>query len=449
MAYGQAIASDYGTYLKMFAADSLWNSRPINPKLGTYQIPATTYNPAISSGAYSSAIFEAKPGDSPMVVHKKSGSLGIKDSDAEQYLDSVRVPHWPAKTFAATGNDGHADIVDAAANRVYSFYQLAQDKTSRLWTASMISWSTLNGSGWGDPAHYYQGARAAAVPTSAGMIRVAEANDGKAWYEHALALSLDYSGLAAAPNQFIYPATSGDSTDPSKSNTGQIPEGARLMLPADFDLSQITDPRLLKVAKTLMRYGAYVVDRNDNTPFVIYVENRSVWSESPPSQLNLVRQALRQVVSEDGYIDGNGVLRVPDSQVNLMSMRGIWAVDAMENPNDVAGVYDTYTQSLRWDTTTSFIRQIDYGNRNIGAVPGVGPNAPKRYTFSVVASGGVKLSMQIYVNKALRLTTALLGNGQSQHVVWPAGATVTLTAEKPAGGPASAKARLVELPPGQ
>jgi len=313
----------------------------------------------------------------------------------------------------------------------------------------MISWSTLNGSGWGDPAHYYQGARAAAVPTSAGMIRVAEANDGKAWYEHALALSLDYSGLAAAPNQFIYPATSGDSTDPSKSNTGQIPEGARLMLPADFDLSQITDPRLLKVAKTLMRYGAYVVDRNDNTPFVIYVENRSVWSESPPSQLNLVRQALRQVVSEDGYIDGNGVLRVPDSQVNLMSMRGIWAVDAMENPNDVAGVYDTYTQSLRWDTTTSFIRQIDYGNRNIGAVPGVGPNAPKRYTFSVVASGGVKLSMQIYVNKALRLTTALLGNGQSQHVVWPAGATVTLTAEKPAGGPASAKARLVELPPGQ
>jgi hypothetical protein len=438
-------APAFGTYQKLFSADSLWNSYPVNPVFGTFVIPATTLNPAISTGKYSSGIFEAKATDLPMVIYPRGTNTGVWEPDGENRLPTITIPHWPASTMGATGSDGHADIVDATTNKVYSMFQLAKD-TSGKWTAQMVAWSPLNGTGWGDPAHYYQGARAAGVPTSGGMIRIAEVNDGKAMFEHALAVSLDYTGLTAAPNHFVYPATSGDTTNPNKANTGAIPEGARVMLPPSFDLSKITDAPLLKVARTLKVYGAYVVDRNDNTPFNIYVENGANWSASPPAQLNLVRQALRRVESQDGHINGLGVLRVPESHVNLLSMRGTWIVNT---GTDKPGVYDTFNQALVWGATTRFMRQINYSYGGLGRVKRSAPTAPNRYRLTVESTGGVKLSMSIMVGTAIHSTTQLLGNTQSKVVVWPAGGSAFFTAEKPAGAAALVRARLVELAPGE
>ncbi len=50
-----------------------------------------------------------------------------------------------------------------------TFWQLKQQTGNG--SATQYAWTRLNGSGWGDPAHYFQGARAAAVPTAAGLIR--------------------------------------------------------------------------------------------------------------------------------------------------------------------------------------------------------------------------------------------------------------------------------------
>lgn len=435
----------FGTYQKPFAATSLWNSYPVNPVLGTYRIPATSLDPAINGGVFSSGVFEAKDTDAPMLIYPAANQTGVWDTDAEKSTLTYSIPHWPPALVPASANDGHADIIDASLNRIYSFSELKKNSAGQ-WTATRVSWTPLNGTGWGDPAHYYQGARAAGPAPTAGLIRKAEAVDGKPLFEHALSMSLDYSGLTPAPRHYVYPATAGDRTDANRPNTGQIPEGARVMLPPNFDLTKITDPRLLKVARTLMKYGAYVVERNENTAFHIYVEIGSTWSPSPVTQLNVVRDALRMVVSQDGHIDGNGLPRVPETNVNLLSLRGEWIV--IEGAGS-RGVYDTFSQSVKWGTTTSFMRQKNYENRGLGRVMYAAPKAGLRYKLTVEATGGAKMSMSTMVGTVVQHTTKLLGNGESDILVWPDKATAFYTAEKPAGGPASLKASFIELPPGQ
>ncbi|NHZ98270.1 Atrophin-1 multi-domain protein [Massilia sp. CCM 8734] len=438
-------APAFGTYQKPFAADSLWNSYPVNPVFDTWEIPATTWNPAIQGGAFSSGIFEAKATDGPMLIYPVAGATGVVDTDTEMRTPTYTIPHWPPATVPATGGDGHADIIDASLNRIYSFSNLKKNAEGK-WTATRVSWTPLTGSGWGDPAHYYQGARAAGPAPTGGMIRIAEANDGKPLFEHALSMSLDFTGLLAGEDRYTYPATAADTPIATKPNTGRIPEGARVMLPPNFDLSKITDARLLKVARTLMKYGAYVVDRNDNTPFVIYVEIGAPWSNSPPDQLNLVRKSLRRVLGQSGHIDGNGQPRVPETRVNLLSLRGAWTlIDGVGSQ----GVYDTFSQSLVWGTTTTRpMTQINYSNWGLGRVANKFPKAPKRYKLYVESTGGTTMSMTMQVG-TVKTETAQLGNGQSQAVVWPDQAKAYFTAKKPVGGPASLKARLIELPAGE
>ena len=65
-AHSQAATTAFGTYEKMFSADSLWNSKPVNPVLGTFAIPKDAYFPAINTGAYSSGIYKAAPSDAPI-----------------------------------------------------------------------------------------------------------------------------------------------------------------------------------------------------------------------------------------------------------------------------------------------------------------------------------------------------------------------------------------------
>jgi hypothetical protein len=47
----------WGTYAVPFAADSLWNSRPVAPVLGSFAIPKAAYAPTVSEGKYSLGAF--------------------------------------------------------------------------------------------------------------------------------------------------------------------------------------------------------------------------------------------------------------------------------------------------------------------------------------------------------------------------------------------------------
>ena len=237
----------FGTFERPFSAQSYWNVHPVGVQLGDFQIPDSTYRPLVGEGPYSTTAFLADEKDSPQQVFGIAGKPGLWELDGEQFIAEVTIPRWPSETIPASGSDGHADIVDPVDGVIHSFLNLKKGKDGR-WTASMYAWTRLDGRGWGDPSHYYQGARAAAVPPMAGLVRKHEVNDGQRMYRHALAMSLTHNGLSSEKG-YVFPATSADRT--WKEYTGGIPEGALLMLPEGFDTNSINDPALRKRAETL------------------------------------------------------------------------------------------------------------------------------------------------------------------------------------------------------
>jgi hypothetical protein len=431
--------------------NSLWNSRPVNPVFGTFVIPTSSYFPAVQSGAYSTGVFLASSTDLPMTV-VGSGSTatttnGVSDPDTAGSR-VITIPRWPAGVLPASGSDGHADIVDPITNIIHSFWQLKQ--VNGQWTAALYSWSSLTGTGWGDPAHYYQGARAVGIPASAGLIRKQEMNDGLPAYTHALAMSLTNNALSngSSTPAYVFPATSADNS--ASSNTGSIPEGALMMLPPSFDSSKIVNADLKKVVETLKLYGAYVVDRNTGTPFVIYAENDAGfnlmpkgWDNTVASQLDQIRASLRQVVSAPGWVDGNGNSAVDaitaQQAMNMLSMRGPW----YKQSGTATASFDTYSQSLLFSATTT---KTVFSNANSNGLTPVKWAMPKPGTyvkFSVSATGGAKLRLQVNSNGAVNYDTWDMANGQSVRILWPVGAWITVIATTGTSGASSVKAELV------
>lgn len=417
---GISSAAEWGTFSKPFAADSFWNSRPVNPVLGTFEIPSSEYSPSVASGAYSTGVFLSGPDDSAVTVTGLPGSKGLWNPDSESYHD-VTIPRWPAGVIPASGNDGHADIVDPVAGMIHSFYKLQQ--LDGKWVAAQYAWSDLKGRGWGDPAHYFQGARAAGVPTSAGLIRTHEIDDGDRLYRHALAMSLTFNALSPDPT-YIFPATSADA-NAAASNTGSIPEGALMMLPASFNTDSIASPALRKVAETLKVYGGYVVDRNQGTPFVIYVENGSGfnlhaggWSDNVADDLDRIRTALRQVVAADAWVDGEGRAFDVNKNLNILSMRGNWNLQS----GTTRGVYDTWRQAVVFPATPNRTVQVNYSNRVISSVLWATPVVGKTYKLTAVSTGGGLLRLRIYdkSSKTYVYDSGELKNGESSQFVWQA-----------------------------
>ncbi|MDB5799670.1 MAG: hypothetical protein JWL63_609 [Rhodocyclales bacterium] len=441
-----ACSAQWGSFLKPFAADSLWNSRPVAPVLGDFQIPTSEYSPSVAEGPYSTAAFLAKTSDAPMTVSGLPGTTGVWDPDAE-VRRTVTIPHWPADVIPATGSDGHADIIDPVAGVVHSLFKLKN--IDGQWRAAQYAWAPLNGSGWGTPAHYFQGARAAAVPSTAGIMRKHEINDGDSMYRHALAMSLTFNALATNPT-YVFPATSAD-TNAATTNSGRIPEGALLMLPASFDTARITNADLRKVAETLKVYGAYIVDRNYGTPFVIYVENGSGfslhkggWSTVVAGELDEIRKALRQVVSATGWVDATGHAFTPPRNLNLLSMRGAWTLREGTNP----GVFDTLKQAVVFAANPSRVVQTNWSGRAVNLVSWATPQRGRSYRLTAEATGGAMLRVQI-IEKATNkfvYDSGDLGNAGSVTFSWPTDDyTVVTTASSVAGVSGSVGGTLVAI----
>jgi len=444
----------YGSFLRPYAADSLWNARPVGPVFGTFVIPKSRYSPTVASGAYSTGVFLAAATDPPVTVigsrSTSSKTVGVADPDNGPGR-TITIPRWPAGVLPAVGTDGHADIVDPVTNTIHSFWYLRN--VDGQWKAAMYSWSTLSGTGWGDPAHHYQGARAVGIPPTAGLIRKHEVRDGQAMYSHALAMSLTFNGLANGKSgpAYVFPATAADNS--ASANTGAIPQGALMMLPPDFDSSGIVNPDLKKIVETLKVYGAYVVDRNTGTPFVIYVENDAGfrlmpkgWDNTIAGQLDQIRAGLRQVVSAQDWVDGNGksmadAIRA-QRNANILSMRGPW----QRQSGTAAATYDQATQSLVFDATTTRTVQVNAANTGLTRVRWAVPAPGTDVKFTVSATGGATLRLQVFADGKLRHDSKDLADGQSLRFSWPADAKLTLTATSGNNGASSVKAGLVRVP---
>jgi hypothetical protein len=444
----------FGSSAHPYATNSLWNSRPVNPVFDTFVIPKSTYFPCIASGAYSTGVFLASSTDGPMTVVGPTSTdtvtVGVSDPDTGANR-VITIPHWPAGVLPASGTDGHADIVDPVTNTIHSFWRLKQ--INGRWTAALYAWSSLTGTGWGDPAHYYQGARAVGLPASAGLIRKDEIKDGRPAYPHALALSLTYNALSNGVNTpaYVFPATSADNS--LSANTGSIPEGALLMLPPSFDSSNIANPDLKKIVETLKLYGAYVVDRNVGTPFAIYVENDSGfnlmpngWDNTIANQLDQIRASLRRVLSAQDWVDPNGNSMADaikaQQTMNVLSMRGAW----YKQSGTATATYDTATQNLLFSATTTKAVHVNANNTGLTRVQWAVPKAGTYVNFTVTATGGATLRLQIKSNGVLTFDSQDLANGQSIRFLWPANPALTLIASSGTNGASSVKADLVPLP---
>lgn len=448
LAAAPAQAPQWGSFLTPFSATSPWNSRPIEPVFGTFVIPTSDFFPTVGGGAYSTGMFLAKEGDPAVEVTRPGGKAGVWDPDAETMRESVLIPRWPAGVIPAAGLDGHADIVDPVKGVIHSFFQLRQE--GGQWVAKQYAWTRLDGSGWGDPAHYFQGARAAAVPAAAGLIRKHEIDDGLPGYRHALAMSLTYNALSPKP-AYIFPATSAD-TGAEKTNSGDIPEGALMMLPPAFNTAQIGNAALRKVAQTLKSYGAYVVDRNVGTPFVIYVENGAPfslhpggWDNAVAADLQRIRAALRQVVSVQAWVDGNGTLRGAVRKRNILSMRGPW----LGIQGRAAGRYDTATQSIHFADTGVRQVQVNDSSRGLTHVSWALPRAGQTYRVAAAASGGAALRLQLRDKQgAWRYDSGELGDGEARQFVWPDEAVdLVLQTISGVGQASTVRASLLHLTP--
>lgn len=435
----------YGTFEKPFAATSLWNSKPVNPVLGTFVIPPcyrvgapktqqNKYYIDVTAGDFSSGVFRTDPSDGPMTIYKQDGKAGIHDKDADEYLPSITLPHWPEAAFGAEGSDGHCDIIDVENKIIHSFWILKKNSLGQF-TARQYTWAALDGTGWGDGAHYYTGARATGVPSCAGMIRKDEINDGKPMYEHALGCALDYTALASNP-AYCSPATSSDH-DP-QSNSGVIPQGALMMLPANYDTSRLNRwPNAKKIAETLKVYGVRVTDRNDNCPMTIYVEKNAGWSLHPSSgwdqnlanEMEYIREQLRHVVSVEGYTNGLGQPYKPLERQNLLSMRGPWYIPSGSNPV-VKGLFNSVKQRLelpaaggKWKNATSGFKLAEFK-----------PVAGKYYKLYSESDCGASFRFTLYnypVTGGVEIKdTPALGNYQSLYIKWPRGAWYYVEAYK-------------------
>lgn len=396
----------------------------MNPVLGTDVIPKSDYFPAVQTGAYSTGIFLATAKDAPATITGIYGAAFVTDPDTATSHE-LTLPHWPSGTLPASGSDGHADIYDETTGILHSFWQLKL--VNGKWQAKMYAWSPMAGKGWGDPAHFYHGARATGVPAAAGLMRTSEVNDGQATYKHALAMSLTYNALSKT---YIYPATSADWD--ASANYGKIPQGALLMLPSNYDTSKIANADLRKVAETLKTYGAYVVDRNTGTPFVIYVENgsgfelhRGGWNNAVAAELDRIRANLRQVVSASSWVDGDGKATVmtPSVSENKLSMRGPWTRSAGTG----TATFDTWSQSLVFTPSAGRTFVANGNSSGLNKVNWGGVAVGTTQKFTVTATGGALLKIEVWKGSSRIVSSEYLGNGQSIRFVWPAGGWIVLT----------------------
>jgi hypothetical protein len=120
--------------------------------------------------------------------------------------------------------------------------------------------------------------------------------------DHALSLAV----VDTKKGEWLWPA---QRTDGGLDDPGAIPEGARLRLPADFDVDAVQGPPLVKLlARAAQRYGIIVRDRSFG-PTVFYAEDPG------KGRPDAVKALL------DGATPGDALKQFPWSELQVVDAR--------------------------------------------------------------------------------------------------------------------------------
>ena len=227
-----------------FAADSPWNTlipqnAVVDPNSGPMIATASREGIASNLVEFGIPIYEADAGTPKYTVPCRITTWGQCPFDGHQVPipDGAR-PH--------TGSDGAMVVVDAKTRQVFEFWQA--EHANGQWTTSWAGITNLDGSGWGG------GATASGASRLAGVIRIAEIEDGN--IPHALAISTHN----ACAKVFRAPsvATDGRSTSPDC-----IPEGAHVRLDPSIDVNALD---LAPAELTVAHAGPLISTKDSGNP---------------------------------------------------------------------------------------------------------------------------------------------------------------------------------------
>ncbi len=449
------------TTVAPFSAQSPWNSYPDTPVFGTNTVPDGNTS-WIEESAYSTKPFYALATDTPVTIYGTDGGATI-DISNQLEKGTVTIPRFPTATSPAVGSDGHCEIVDMIDGVVHSFYQMYQ--TNGQWRTNKYAKSSLYGLGFGS-VHRPDNVRAAGCSTLGGLLLKSEL--GLKIVPHALAMSMDRNAFVSGP---VAPATLEDYT--GYSNYGNIagknfPMGALLGLPASFDAEALALPESRTIARTLKKYGAYLVDATVGS-MNFYAEIGSGWNKSYvngqydnnfSTDMAAIKAAIRRVTSFTTMRDRDGVAYTPTAQknMNLLSMRGPWTG---EYGSPLDGKYDATTDlyTIAATTETRTLRELMFThsetepnrfflwkgqnswNRN--------PEPGATYKLTAVGTGNIQVTMNVKKGDFSTSygTTGKLSPGASATFTWP-NTTDTVTEvyiDKAVGAAASIRLELVRV----
>jgi hypothetical protein len=182
-------------------------------------------------------------------ANSKLYSVGCSRYDCDQHV-SIRIPRYARVN---TGSDHHLVVVDPSITDEVDMWLGAYDSSRDAWSAG--SRYGTDSDGWGAMCYQRQhcnGAVAAGFAEPGGVVRPEEIAQGH--IDHALVIATPYTraGFIACP------ATH---TDGKHSDYEALPEGARIQLDPNFNVSAQPWAAWQKViARALQTHGAYVAD---------------------------------------------------------------------------------------------------------------------------------------------------------------------------------------------
>jgi hypothetical protein len=257
---------------RFFSPKSFWNQRvdrplpldPASPALvGSLEREvaaeqAAAVGPWISTSEYSVPIYTVG-------ARRPTVRVRIASSFREPSLRAaLRAVPLPPQARPAAGSDGQLVVWQPATGRLWEFWRLR--RSGSAWTASWAGAiadarhnSGVYGPGAWPGADSRWGASGSGLSIAGGLIGLDELATGEV--EHALAISLPEvrAGTYASPAR----RTDGTSGDPLS-----LPEGARLRLDPELDLTQLSLPPLTRIlAEAAQRYGIVVRDRAGEVTF--------------------------------------------------------------------------------------------------------------------------------------------------------------------------------------
>lgn len=454
-------------FLTPFANNSPWNIYPVNPVLGTDVIPTTgpgsnTNYAFLQNGAYASQMFYARASDPPATV---TGNIADECSTR-----TFVIPHWPAAAVPATGTDHHMEIYDETTGLIHAFWALGNTGPG-TWSCGEYAWhDAVNGTGFGSPSRP-AGPRAAGVAAIAGMLRTWEQD--LPIVNHALVLGVDLFTVKNGPQ---HPATMQD-VNQQTHFTGAFPYGTRWFLPSTFDLSTVATPQGKAIARTAMKFGIILGDTTSGSfgggSCNFYAEigswgGAALGDGTNQTDLVAIRNGLRPLVSQSGWLDRNGnpVTPTPWAAMQLMSMRGPWSNFGGGALPPRAGFFDSQSGFYEFPTTASsdgtLLLQSSRGFRDdASAQPWhewadnscfyVNPTPGAQYKLTVTGTPGVSTGAQLKIYPvgvgAPLYDSGGINPGAAPVIfTWPAGASWSqIFVAKTPGPPASVRLEMIAV----